>query len=110
MLWIDGSPLCFADGTVCLCVCVPVCLCACVPVCLCACVPVCLCACVPVCCVQPPFELGVLAYEVCTGERPVPDYPMTLDYSAEDLPGMGSVCMCWLENAPFGWVGSGVCV
>jgi hypothetical protein len=36
---------------------------------------------------QPPFELGVLAYEVCTGEHPVPDYPMNLDYAVGDLLG-----------------------
>ncbi len=41
-------------------------------------------------CEQPSFELGVLAYEVCTGEHPVPDYSVDLDYAAEDLPG--TVC------------------
>jgi hypothetical protein len=39
---------------------------------------------------QPSFELGVLAYEVCTGEHPVPDYLTVLEYAAEDLPG--TVC------------------
>ena len=43
--------------------------------------------CCRLCVSQPSFELGVLAYEVCTGEHPVPDYPVDLDYAAEDLPG-----------------------
>jgi hypothetical protein len=41
-------------------------------------------------CVQPSFELGVLAYEVCTGEHPLPDYPVDPEYAVEDLPGIVS--------------------
>jgi hypothetical protein len=53
-------------------------------------------------CVQPSFELGVLAYELCTGEHPVHDYPVDLDYAAEDLPGTvspwcrESECVCYV--------------
>ncbi len=34
---------------------------------------------------QPVFELGVLAYELCAGEYPVPGYPQVLEYDAEDV-------------------------
>ena len=34
---------------------------------------------------QPVFELGVLAYELCAGEHPVPGYPTVLEYGLEDL-------------------------
>jgi serine/threonine protein kinase len=34
---------------------------------------------------QPVFELGVLAYELCAGEHPVPGYPTVLEYGPEEL-------------------------
>ncbi len=40
---------------------------------------------------QAVFELGVLAYEVCTGVHPVLDYPMVLEYGPEDIAALPEV-------------------